>query len=293
MDRRELFLRAHQETKKMKEEYSNINYIAQLGIFLKTLYSEMKMNDNEIRMEKKGYTFIFQPSELQYNNLTVNYKVEGKLENKYQKAGFYHSAKLDKNKKVIRFMSSHKIDGMKINGVGLDIETLNKLVEIEIKMLNEKEKLERELIEKLVAGEIKVEFVIHGCDYKYYDISLKNISGTNIDGYEVLNKAIKKVLGEYMSWDALKHSAIIKDHKGTEPFELTLKDILYVRLQNKQKKENKINALIQKAKETGERQLVSQWSEECDDKYEECDVDIVQEFVNENGEFSIERSHTY
>lgn len=59
------------------------------------------------------------------------------------------------------------------------------------------------------------------------------------------------------------------------------------------KRQEKINSFIQKAKETGVKQEYSRWCEPCNDKNEECSMDLVIQYIDGNGNFSYEREHTY
>lgn len=59
------------------------------------------------------------------------------------------------------------------------------------------------------------------------------------------------------------------------------------------KREEKIKALAQKAKETGEKQVYSHYFVECTDDEEDCDLDLVEILVDENGKTSKRITHTY
>lgn len=61
----------------------------------------------------------------------------------------------------------------------------------------------------------------------------------------------------------------------------------------KDEKESKEKAAIQKAEETGEKQVIRQWTEPCDDPDEECDIDGVIEFAYPDGHIGTERHHTW
>jgi hypothetical protein len=58
-------------------------------------------------------------------------------------------------------------------------------------------------------------------------------------------------------------------------------------------KEEKIANIFEAAKETGERQLLNKWSDDCNDKNEECDVDLCYEYAMSDGTTKIERHHTW
>ena len=52
-------------------------------------------------------------------------------------------------------------------------------------------------------------------------------------------------------------------------------------------------AALAKAKETGEKQAIRQYSDDCDDPNEECDMDIVTVWAMPNGAIKETRQHTW
>lgn len=59
------------------------------------------------------------------------------------------------------------------------------------------------------------------------------------------------------------------------------------------KREEKIKALAQKAKETGKKQVYTHYFVECTDDEEDCDLDLVEILVDEDGKTSKRITHTY
>ncbi|MDD7352582.1 MAG: hypothetical protein PUG84_03875 [Peptoniphilaceae bacterium] len=59
------------------------------------------------------------------------------------------------------------------------------------------------------------------------------------------------------------------------------------------KLEEKIKALAKKAKETGKKQVYSHYFVECTDDEEDCDLDLVEILVDEDGKTSKRITHTY
>lgn len=57
--------------------------------------------------------------------------------------------------------------------------------------------------------------------------------------------------------------------------------------------EEKINELKSLAKSSGEKQVLRQWSDECDDPSEECDIDNIYEYIMPDGSVVVERYHTW
>lgn len=59
------------------------------------------------------------------------------------------------------------------------------------------------------------------------------------------------------------------------------------------RREEKIKALAQKAKETGKKQVYTHYFVECTDEEEDCDLDLVEILVDEDGKTSKRITHTY
>lgn len=64
-------------------------------------------------------------------------------------------------------------------------------------------------------------------------------------------------------------------------------------IRRKNENEKKIAELTEKARQTGQKQLLWSYSTECDHSVLECSVDIVNVYVDGNGEKIYERVHTY
>ncbi len=64
-------------------------------------------------------------------------------------------------------------------------------------------------------------------------------------------------------------------------------------VENDRKYNEKVNKLIEKAKETGEPQLISHVSVPCNDSKEECSTDIIYFYAMPDGSTKEERVHTY
>jgi hypothetical protein len=61
----------------------------------------------------------------------------------------------------------------------------------------------------------------------------------------------------------------------------------------KVKEEERISAIFAKAKESGERQILEQWSDDCNDREEECSVDNIIVYALWDGKTETTRYHTY
>lgn len=57
--------------------------------------------------------------------------------------------------------------------------------------------------------------------------------------------------------------------------------------------EFKRKEIFEKAKQTGERQLLEEWVDACDNEEEECDIDNVSMYALPDGSTKIIRNHTW
>ena len=78
-----------------------------------------------------------------------------------------------------------------------------------------------------------------------------------------------------------------------ESFLKELEDEKKAEEEKDRKREEKIKALAQKAKETGEKQVYTHYFVECTDEEEDCDLDLVEILVDEDGKTSKRITHTY
>lgn len=80
-------------------------------------------------------------------------------------------------------------------------------------------------------------------------------------------------------------------------FDNSLKEIENEKEEKKEQKrkilEQEEQKIFQKAKETGERQLISQCAFPCQDRDEECDLDVQYKYALPNGEVEYFETHTW
>ena len=119
--------------------------------------------------------------------------------------------------------------------------------------------------------------------YTCYGIEKEILEELNIGhdldswGYTFVAKEIEKLGTEFFYSTAKKFY-----NENQEKIQLQLET------KEKQKKE-----LIQKAKDTREKQILEQWTEDCNNRHEECNCDIVMRIVMPIGEIRIERHCTF
>lgn len=99
-------------------------------------------------------------------------------------------------------------------------------------------------------------------------------------------------LGDYSitTYYELKYSELKKILKDID---LQISDYEAEKEKKKKEKQDKIDKLKKIAFETNTKQEYSRWSEPCNDPREECDVDIVVEYIMPDGTFKLERFHTW
>ena len=240
---------------------------------------------------KNGIKFNFKDWRVgKYNDFTFSYKVSCDT-NESSSDGYYHYGKLDERRKtaLIKF----KYNGKKMNGVSLNEELLTEIKAIKDKLISERKELIKDTVSKIAAGEIKIVFKEVGCEYPtiiaWVDDIPKALKGQEID---LMEKAIE-VFDKYFCGDAC---AYIKNRaKVNKACEMTLEDALNMKeiIKKREERENKLKDIFKKAKETGIKQEIRHWSEECNDTNEACDIDIVTEYAMPDGSKKIVRSHTW
>ena len=162
----------------------------------------------------------------------------------------------------------------------------------EIRAIEQKEKDEikaekQAKIDAIKSGEIKIKVRYHDGEYlsgyTVFDeeaelleelMVAKDISGW---GCRVEDELVKK-LGEEFTYEQAAEFA---------------KPALEAEANYKEEKDAKRQAIFDEAKRTGQKQLLLQYSDNCNDPNEDCDVDICYEYAMPNGTIKTERHHTW
>lgn len=272
--------------------------------------------------EKQGIKFVFRNPKLnQYGKLIMEYKIPEIKENKNNDGYFYNSEFLpDKN--IMTFYDV-KIKGKTFRGVGLPEDILEK-----IKTLFEELKAEREnnidqVVDELVQGKRNIYFGIVGCDFPHYQAWIRNLP-EDLQGLEqeIMTKAIEVIMGkdesvsnpcDYLQKAANKNIGCIEEigdvlnpefNEETQKyygfkdsivtgFEMKLVDILQPVLEKREAYKKKLDVIFAKAKETGQKQLINQWVEDCNDPKEECNIDICCKWAMPDGTITYTRNHAW
>lgn len=274
--------------------------------------------------EKQGIKFYFRNPEWNsfYKELTMEWKVKGIKENK-DNDGYYYNSSFLPHKNAMS-LNGIKINGKEVAGVGLPEDIL-----VEIKSLYEQFK-DQDLQKKLNSdikyrlnddtsygiyngiSEFDITEIISDIKRQYnsnafifaddiakilnHDEELKQIA---IDTYQAYSEN-ENWNEEYLAW----FRAAAKEKKapgyGIIPNHIIRAKITDIILrktaeENKAKEEeqNRINSLFAKAKETGQKQLINQWVEDCNDPKEECNTDICCKWAMPDGTITYTRNHTW
>ena len=142
-------------------------------------------------------------------------------------------------------------------------------------------------IDAIKSGEVKIEA-------RYED-------GEYLQGYIVFEESAEllKELGlakDISGWGCHVESALIdslgKEFTYQQAYEFARPAIEAQEIKRAEK-EDKRQTVFATAKETNEKQLLRQWSENCNNHREECSMDMVYEWAMPDGTTKITRQHTW
>lgn len=241
--------------------------------------------------------------------------------NIYTEDGYFGHAKVDLSNK--RIFCSFKLNKKEMKGVSLPENIFKEIKSSceEVKA-NFIEKFNR-IVNEIVIGKKSINFSIVGCDYPHYHAWIDDTEGLkNVQA--IMEEAIKRLTGEtyisnscdYIKYrlkqDIAKKSDLNKkafnliyntevqkyhnfDKDIVTSFDMNLSDALKLHkyLENKNKKEEKVKNIFEKAKITGTKQFLNSWSEPCNNPHESCDIDNVVLYAMPDGSQKLERYHTW
>lgn len=180
------------------------------------------------------------------------------------------------------------------------------------KMLEkEKEKERNKILEqdKNLKDDMDVEILVTPSNiYLYFYAIRKSFILTDIEIKLNINEEItSKILEEKnfkteMDWGdySIKHRYFLTYKDLKEMMPEIVKKAEQVEKEKKEKieekariKKEKLDELLKKAIAENKKQEVCSWCEPCNNKYAECSLDVIHEYINPNGEFTIERHHTW
>ena len=258
----------------------------------------------EIKIKKKlvkehVFFFVIEENIRDHSFLSIGYRYD-EVKNKHSSDGFFGAQSFDEDKNVIMFHVAVEIDNKKIDGVSIPEPYAKQIRELKERAVENKEK-EQKRIYNFVPK--KLRWATGGDTHRIY-ITTDEID-TVLQEPKVLQK-VKELIERVRGIEKIlrKHSKKIDLETGMYTldgwYEIETKYLIKP-LENYHKKiaatfeakENRIEELKKKAKETGEKQELSRYTVECNDEYEECSVDIIITYILPGGEEKTARIHTY
>lgn len=122
-------------------------------------------------------------------------------------------------------------------------------------------------------------------------IAIENYVATEIP--ENYREEIKKLYKEMAIEKTAPGYGLIDMSLLEKEIEKIIKSIKEKEIEKNKEKENRINELIKKAKNTREKQIVNRYLTECNDKNMDCSTDAITIYIDENGNKTEKRVHTF
>jgi hypothetical protein len=273
----------------------------------------MNLKGKIIEIKKGDIKFTFEVKGVSMRHLVLRWKCEGKGIsngiNKKNEDGFYANACIDHKRKAILCRdlfgkSVYKLNGKLSAGVQPYEQDFEMLCKLEDEIKESKKVLELELVNKIVSGEMKALCCLSDRYFDGYESKEKALEwdfSKYKDGMKFYDTDESEILSAAVNELGLKTYSIqilegfierrMKD-VWVEDSEITLLDTLRATIDKKSIKEKEIAAIKQKVIDTGVKQELSRWVEDCNDPYEECSTDICIEYAMPDGTVKVERSHT-
>jgi hypothetical protein len=282
----------------------------------------------EFIFEKKGYTFKFKNPEWDKLNkkLVMAYKIIGPgiEENKHNSDGYSYNSSFSKSRGSMSLYNVN-IGGTVFTGVKLPDDILDRVTKIygELKDADYQKRLNQD---------IKYTLYDTDSYGKYNGISEFDISTIVAEVYSnlectsfiITKEEIARILTSDTQLKSMAEKNYVPDpedvnwtdeYKGyyrkavenktatgygmipNKIIKAKITKIVSDRMEEeeafKQKQKDRINKLFELAKSSGEKQLITQWTEPCKDPHEECNLDFVYKYAMPDGTTKSIRQHTW
>lgn len=257
---KKIFKEAHKMAKEMKERYPEVDYRTQFGLYISYLLEEIK-EEEKMREELE--------------KLIEKFRIELHGDNQFKAYG-------KPSKAEIKILKENKAEIMEI--------LKERKAEKEKKA---EEKASKELQEKIALEESKKPLKVSYCNgeylegYQAFGYSAKLLEELGLAkwvsgwGYLVDDELIK-ALGKEFTYAQAKEFATPKIEKAAAERE-----------EKQRAEQRRIETLIEQAKVLGHKVEVSRRIVDCDGSVEECSTDILVQYIDGNGKYSVERIHTH
>lgn len=188
---------------------------------------------------------------------------------------------------ALKFYVDKLIRGKKTGGIVIS-ESEYEAIKLEQKELDNLEKTQKYneflLKEKVCYHTSYNFFTPKGIEYSE---AACDIVKKNLDNDIIIKK--EHDIGDY----SISYTYEITGQKLLEMLEIAEHEVNDKKLAKDKIENDKKAEIYLLAKKTGEKQLLYKWSESCNDKNEECDIDNLYQYVMPDGTLKIERHHTW
>ncbi|MFW5902939.1 MAG: hypothetical protein ACOCTT_03555, partial [archaeon] len=223
----------------------------------------MEKKDFEFEIEKKGVKLKFKNPELdKYRRITFDGKIN--------EGDWFNTKRYDEEKGIIWFWTEKKIKGYNVDAVIIeDKELKQKIGELKEEMINERKEKIEDFRQRLEDGEKLIKVIETGHRFKslscYPADEIEESIGTE-DAIKLINNiANTEIYGESPETDSEGMYSIF--------------EVAGERKEKAEKEEERKQELIEKAKETGEKQVYREYTMPCQDESEDCSFDNVTEYI--------------
>lgn len=310
MTKSELFRKAHQLTKEVKIKYPEVNYRTQFGLSLSYIQKGGTMREFVINKGNFNVNLTLGEGFLRKENgdaradvKILDLKIKGVKVECTRKCEFmttqgkfclvFTDEKAEEVNKIANLKNSTRLFMV----LGGEVESYYKE---QCKIAKEKLELEVTKFEEQIVKANKELTIKYWGGYGFGIITAGMIE-ENSKLLKRIKSSLEKKRARYQ--DELKDYLVNTesfDYSYTDTFKIRINDILII-IKNveedstriKARKEAEIKAIFDKARETGKQQELSRYTTSCNDKHEECDVDIVITYAMADGTTKTVRNHTW
>lgn len=319
-----MFIKAHELTRKIVKEYK-VDYQAQFGLCLSYLLENKEEKEMKIETTKRinGKDIKFEAIIGEPEATEHKWWYEARVFANGEEITGKGNARPEMvwNPAEKRSVFCIAIDGEKAKRVAaLHGKKTNKNIYLvfpgQVKIYEELKQKGENLRKQIIQDKVKTEeiemnklfqdenTVLKIRDHSSYGFSSykyeKSTRGKEI--FSKIKEINKKILAEalkpYVSGtDWGDYSITTLYEIPMKEFETIVEDSHKAAMEEKAAKEKakneRINGLIEQAKTLGHKVEVARYAEPCDGSVNECSIDQIIEYIDENGNYSIKRIHTY
>lgn len=188
------------------------------------------------------------------------------------------------NEIALRFSNVITVKGSKVGGLKISENEYEEIEKIQNMLKTERKEKELDdfMSKETVTFHSSYGFI--GVDEQQYSLKIQRATEKNLE-----DKAIDFDYGDY----SIMTTFAVSGKKLIEMLEIEKNRSEAIKMEASKKKEEEKKSIFNKARETGKKQLLKKWSEECNDDNEECNLDMIYVYAMPDGSEKIERYHTW